>query len=294
MPELPEVETVRRGLAPVVEGRRIERVEISERRLRFSWPEGFVQQVTGRCVEALERRAKFLLWQLSGGLWIVSHLGMSGRFTVFPAEGGAKGLGEFYFQPPSAPQRGPHDHLLLWLDDGTRVVYTDPRRFGFFDLAEDPAAHPMLRHLGPEPLSEDFGAAYLAPVLTHRHAPVKSVLLGQHVVAGLGNIYACEALFVAGISPRRTARSLAPSGRVTARVERLVAAVKEVLEKAIRAGGSTLRDHQRVNGESGGYQQQFLVYGRAGEPCLRPGCGGVIRRIVQSGRSTFYCPRCQR
>ena len=184
--------------------------------------------------------------------------------------------------------------MALWLDDGTRIVYTDPRRFGFFDLTEDPAAHPMLRHLGPEPLSEAFDAAHLAAELARRAAPVKNVLLDQHVVAGLGNIYACEALFVARISPRRKARSLAPSGRVTARVERLVAAVKEVLEDAIRAGGSTLRDHQRVNGEAGGYQQQFHVYGREGKPCLRPGCDGIIRRITQSGRSTFYCPRCQR
>ena len=284
---------MRRGLAPVVEGRRITRVAPSEKRLRFPWPEGFVQQVTGRRVEALERRAKFLLWRLSGGLWIVSHLGMSGRFTVFPPEGGAKGLGEFYFQPASAPRRGPHDHFVLWLDDGTRVVYTDPRRFGFFDLTPDPATHPMLRDLGPEPLSDDFHAAHLAAALARRAAPVKNVLLDQHVVAGLGNIYACEALFVAGISPKRTARSLAPSGRPTARVERLVAAVKEVLTDAIRAGGSTLRDHQRVDGEAGGYQQQFLVYGREGAPCRRTGCTGTIRRIVQSGRSTFYCPTCQ-
>ena len=294
MPELPEVETVRRGLAPVAEGRRFERVEISEKHLRFPWPEGFVQQITGRRVEALERRAKFLLWHLSGGLWIVSHLGMSGRYTVFPHAGGARGLGEFYFQPASAPERGPHDHLTLWLDDGTRVVYTDPRRFGFFDLVEEPASHPMLCHLGPEPLSAAFGAEQLAAELARRAAPVKNVLLDQRVVAGLGNIYACEALFVARISPRRKAHTLSPSGRPTLRVERLVAAVKEVLQDAIRAGGSTLRDHQRVNGDAGGYQQQFHVYGREGESCRRPGCSGIIHRITQSGRSTFYCPRCQR
>jgi len=294
MPELPEVETVRRGLAPVVEGRRIERVQMSEKRLRLPWPEGFAQQVTGRRVEALKRRAKFLLWRLSGGLWIVSHLGMSGRFTVFPPEGAAKGLGEFYFQPASASERGPHDHLVLWLDDGTRVVYADPRRFGFFDLTEEPALHPMLRALGPEPLSDDFNADHLAAALARRAAPVKTVLLDQHVVAGLGNIYVCEALFLAGLSPRRKARSLAPSGRPTPRVERLVAAVKEVLADAIRAGGSTLRDHRLVDGEAGGYQQQFFVYGRAGEPCRREGCTGTVRRIIQSGRSTFFCPACQR
>ena len=294
MPELPEVETVRRGLAPAVEGRRIERVALSEKRLRFPWPEGFVQQVTGRRVEALERRAKFLLWQFSGGLWIVSHLGMSGRFTVFSPHGEAMGLGEFYFQPASAPERGRHDHLVLWLDDGTRIVYTDPRRFGFFDLTETPAAHPLLRDLGPEPLSEDFNAVHLAATLARRAAPVKTVLLDQHVVAGLGNIYACEALFMAAISPKRTARSLAPTGRPTAGVKRLVAAVKEVLEDAIRAGGSTLRDHRMVDGKAGGYQQQFLVYGREGKPCRRMGCTGTVRRITQSGRSTFYCSTCQR
>ncbi len=297
MPELPEVETVRRGLAPAVEGKRIRRVRISEKHLRLPWPEGFVQQVTGRRVEALSRRAKFLLWRLSGGLWMISHLGMSGRFTVFPPDASAgqpQGLGEFYFQPASAPEPAPHDHLIMEFDDGARVVYADPRRFGFFDLTEDPATHPMLRGLGPEPLSEDFNAAYLARELSRRAAPVKAVLLDQHVVAGIGNIYACEALFAARISPRRMARSLSPSGRPTQRVERLVVATKQILEEAIRAGGSTLRDYRRADGREGGFQQKFLVYGREGEPCLREGCGGVIRRIVQSGRSTFFCPGCQR
>ena len=294
MPELPEVETVRRGLAPAVTGRTIVHVRMSDRPLRFPWPQGFVRRLTGRRVESLQRRGKFLLWQLSGNLCMISHLGMSGRFTVFAPEGSTHGLGEFYFQPASGDAPGPHDHLLLQFGDGTRVVYADPRRFGFFDLTEDPATHPMLRHLGPEPLSEDFNAACLAPLLARRTAPVKNVLLDQRVVAGLGNIYACEALFVAAISPRRKARSLSPSGRPTPRLARLVAAVKQVLQEAIMAGGSTLRDYRQADGKEGGFQQEFRVYGREGEPCLRPGCTGIIRRIVLSGRSTCYCPRCQR
>ncbi len=297
MPELPEVETVRRGLAPVVEGKRIERLRLSGKRLRLAWPEGFAQQLTGRRVEALSRRAKFLLWRLSGGLWMISHLGMSGRFTVFAPDAPAAeglGLGEFYFQPASPPEAGPHDHLEMTFDDGTRVVYTDPRRFGFFDLVEDVKSHPMLRSLGPEPLAANFDAGWLAARLAGRTAPVKNVLLDQTVVAGVGNIYACEALFLAAISPRRRACSLAPSGTPTRRVERLVTAVKQVLEEAIAAGGSTLRDHRLIDGGKGSFQQQFRVYGRAGAPCPRAGCDGVIRRIVQSGRGTFHCPRCQR
>ena len=294
MPELPEVETVRRGLLPAVTGKIIEHVRMSNRPLRFPWPEEFARRLSGRRVESLQRRGKFLLWQLSGNLWMISHLGMSGRFTVFAPEGQMHGLGELYFQPASNGAPGPHDHLLLQFDDGTRVIYTDPRRFGFFDLTEDPATHPMLRHLGPEPLKEDFDAAYLASALARRTAPVKNVLLDQHVVAGLGNIYVCEALFVAAISPRRKARSLSPAGRPTPRVTRLVAAVKQVLREAIMAGGSTLRDYRQADGQEGGFQQKFFVYGREGKPCPRPGCAGTIRRITLSGRSTYYCPRCQR
>ncbi len=296
MPELPEVETVRRGLLPAVRNRRIVEARPSGQRLRLPWPEGFVQQITGRQVEGIERRGKYLLWRLSGGLWMLSHLGMSGRFSVLPAGGagkdGGQALGAFYFHDTVEKGDGPHDHLQLRLDDGTRLIYTDPRRFGFFDLAEKPEQHPMLRHMGPEPLSAAFSAAHLARALHGRSAPVKNVLLDQGVVAGLGNIYVCEALFRAGISPRRKAASLSPAGRPTARVERLVAAVRQVLEEAIRAGGSTLRDHQGVDGAAGAFQQQFAVYDREGAPC--PACGHAVQRIVQAGRSTFFCSHCQR
>ncbi len=292
MPELPEVETVRRGLLPHVRGRRITRVWTSEARLRLPWPANFAARITGRRVARLGRRAKFLLWELSGGPWLLAHLGMSGRFTVLPARGQGRALGEFYFHDALHDGSGAHDHLVLELEDGTRVVYTDPRRFGFLDLCAEPGAHPMLRHLGPEPLEEEFDAAHLTRALRGRRAPVKNLLLDQRVVAGLGNIYVCEALFRARVSPRRAGASLAPSGRATPRVERLVAAVKDVLEEAIMAGGSTLRDHRRVDGASGGFQQRFAVYGRAGAPC--DACGVPVRRIVQGGRGTFFCPRCQR
>ena len=295
MPELPEVETVMRGLAPHLRGRRVIAARLSGKRLRLPWPRDFAARLEGARVEALSRRAKFMLWRLDSGETVISHLGMSGRFTVLPGPGGAQGaraLGEFYFHGPAGDQPGPHDHLVLTLDDQTRVIYTDPRRFGFFDLAADAAAHPMLAGLGPEPLGDEFTAAHLARAFHGRRAPVKTVLLDQKVVAGLGNIYVCEALFRARVSPRRAAAALAPTGRPTPRLARLVTAIREILREAIRAGGSTISDHARVDGSSGGFQQHFSVYGREGEPC--GGCGRPIRRITQSGRGTFYCPRCQR
>ena len=295
MPELPEVETVLRGLAPHMEGRRIVSARISAKRLRFPWPENFAARLEGARITALTRRAKYMLWRLDNGFSVLSHLGMSGRFTVFPGAGGkARALGEFYFHDAAGREAGPHDHLILSLDDQTRVIYTDPRRFGFFDLLDtrELSAHPMLRNLGPEPLGPRFDAAHLAGAFHGRRAPVKTALLDQKTAAGLGNIYVCEALFRARISPRRRAASLAPSGGVTKRIERLAEAIREVLREAIAAGGSTLRDHARVNGESGGFQQHFSVYGREGEAC--DVCARPIRRIVQSGRSTFFCPHCQR
>ncbi len=295
MPELPEVETVVRGLRPHVEGRRIIAARISGKRLRLPWPEGFAARLEGARVLELARRAKYLLWRLEGGETLLGHLGMSGRFTVLPGGGGRpRGLGEFYFHDAAGPEPGPHDHLILTLEDQTRVIYTDPRRFGFFDLLETgrEQAHPMLARLGPEPLGERFGAAHLASAFHGRRAPVKTALLDQRVVAGLGNIYVCEALFRARISPRRAAASLAPSGRATPRLERLAAAIAAVLEEAIMAGGSTLRDHARVDGEAGSFQQHFAVYGREGAPC--EACGRPVRRIAQAGRSTFFCPSCQR
>lgn len=287
MPELPEVETVRCGLAPHVVGQRIVALRTSGKRLRFPWPEGFGQALTGARIERLERRAKYLLWRLDSGRCMISHLGMSGRFTVCPPTGAAQGLGEFYFQGAAGREPGPHDHLILDLDDGTRLVYTDPRRFGFFDLCDDPAAHPMLAKLGPEP--DAVTTTQLAARLMGRRGPVKTALLDQTVIAGLGNIYVCEALFRARISPKRRAGALGPR-----RLARLVAAIHEVIAEAIAAGGSTLRDHARVDGEAGAFQQQFAVYDREGQPCARDDCDGVVRRFTQAGRGTFHCPRCQR
>ena len=293
MPELPEVETVMRGLAPHMEGRRIISVRLSGKRLRHPWPQAFAARIEGARVEGLSRRAKYMLWRLDTGETLICHLGMSGRFTVFPGGGeGARALGEFYFHGAADAEPGPHDHLVLALDDGARVIYTDPRRFGFFGLTEDPARHPALASLGPEPLGNAFHAAHLARAFHGRRAPVKAALLDQKVVAGLGNIYVCEALFRARVSPRRAAASLAPSGAATPRLERLVAAIRAVLEEAIAAGGSTISDHARVDGEAGSFQQHFSVYGREGAPC--EACGRPLRRIAQAGRSTFFCPHCQR
>ncbi len=295
MPELPEVETVMRGLQPHMRGHRIVSACISGRRLRHPWPEGFAARLEGARVERLRRRAKYMLWDLDTGETVLCHLGMSGRFTVWPGTRDApEALGAFYFHGAAEREPGPHDHLVLTLENQTRVIYTDPRRFGFFDLmaTEEAGVHPALARLGPEPLGADFTPEHLACALRHRRGPVKTALLDQTVVAGLGNIYVCEALFRAGISPRRQAGGLAPSGRPGQRLERLVAAVREVLLEAIAAGGSTLRDHARVDGEAGGFQQHFAVYGREGEPCER--CGRPVRRIVQGGRSTFFCPHCQR
>ncbi len=295
MPELPEVETVMRGLEPHMTGRRIISARISGKRLRHSWPEGFAARLEGGRVERLRRRAKYMLWDLDTGETVLCHLGMSGRFTVWPGtQDVPEALGAFYFHGPSEREPGPHDHLILTLEDQTRIAYTDPRRFGFFDLMarEDVGNHPALARLGPEPLGPGFTPAYMARALRGRRGAVKTALLDQAVVAGLGNIYVCEALFRAGISPRRQAGGIAPSGRPTARLERLVTAVREVLLEAIAAGGSTLRDHARVNGEAGGFQQHFAVYGREGEPC--EGCGRPVQRIVQGGRSTFFCSHCQK
>ncbi len=294
MPELPEVETVRRGLVPHVEGRYIVRVHRSRKRLRRPWPRDLKATLEGAQILSLDRRAKFLLWRLSNDRTLISHLGMSGRYTVFaPDVDAAQALGAFYFMPPAARKKGPHDHLILDLDDGTRIIYTDPRRFGLFALVPDDRlhAHPLLAHLGPEPLGNAFSAAALARRIADRIAPVKTVLLDQSVVAGLGNIYVCEALFRARIAPSTPAGSLAPQGRASPALERLVIAIRDVLTEAIAAGGATLRDHQQVNGESGAFQQHFSVYGREGAPCDR--CGHPVRRIVQAGRSTFYCPGCQ-
>lgn len=283
MPELPEVETVRRGLAPALEGRRIMSVELRRPDLRWPLPERMAERLTGRRVIRLGRRAKYLLADLDSGETLVIHLGMSGRILV---SGDSPGR---FAHVRSLPER--HDHVILEMEDGARITYNDPRRFGMMDLAPTAAIeeHPLLRGLGPEPLGNVFGGAWLAARLGGRRTPVKTALLDQRLIAGLGNIYVCEALHRAGIAPFRPAGRIAPS-----RLERLAAAVRAVLGEAIDAGGSSLRDHRQTSGEMGYFQHDFRVYGRAGQPCRREGCTGTVRRVVQAGRSTFWCPRCQR
>jgi formamidopyrimidine-DNA glycosylase len=278
MPELPEVETIRRGLQPVLEGRKLARVVLNRADLRIPFPERFAERLTGRRIERLSRRAKYLLGHCDDGTVLIVHLGMSGRLTV---EGNA--------QAP-AP-RGPHDHVILETDAGTRLVFHDHRRFGLMTLAreEELPRHPLLKDLGLEPLSPAFTPEALAARLDGRRTPLKSALIDQHVIAGLGNIYASEALHRAQLSPRRRAATLTDS-----RAVRLVCAIRAVLEEAIAAGGSSLRDYVHADGELGLFQHRFAVYDREGEPCSTAGCGAKIRRLVQSNRSTFYCPRCQR
>jgi formamidopyrimidine-DNA glycosylase len=283
MPELPEVETVRRGLTPALEGRRIERAEVRRDGLRRLFPPRLAERLTGARVERLGRRAKTLLLELDTGETALVHLGMSGRMTVSGA-----GLGVYVHGDGAGAK---HDHVVLHAEGGAVVTLNDARRFGVVDLWPTDALgeHPMLRGLGPEPLGNGFDGPALAHRLAGRRMPMKAALLDQRIVAGLGNIYVCEALHRAGVSPRRQA------GRVSrARIEGLVPAIRAVLEEAIEAGGSTLRDHRTAEGAPGWFQHRFRAYGREGEPCPTDACGGRIRRIVQSGRSTFHCPSCQR
>ena len=288
MPELPEVETVRRGLAPVLEDRVI--AEAVQRRADLRWPlpPRFAERLTGRRVMRLDRRSKYILAALDGGETWLLHLGMSGRILIAAPEAAPVMAGDFAH---GVPAPGPHDHVILTMEDGTRVTYTDARRFGAMDLwpSAEIAAHPLLARLGPEPLGNAFSGPVLAAALTGRQTPVKAALLDQRVVAGLGNIYVCEALHRAGIHPRRIAGSI--SAR---RVEGLAAAIRETLTEAIAAGGSSLRDYRRADGDLGYFQHAFRVYGRADAPCPRTGCRGRVARIIQSGRSSFYCTRCQR
>lgn len=283
MPELPEVETVRRGLAPVMEGRRLARVVQNRPDLRWPLPERFAERLTGRRIGRLGRRSKYLLADLDGGETLIVHLGMSGRMLV---EGTM--LGEFVHEAGRLPA---HDHVVFEVEDGPRVVFNDARRFGAMDLwpTERLENHRLLENLGPEPLGNAFSAAHLAARFEGRRTPVKAALLDQRIVAGLGNIYVCEALFRAGIAPDRLAGSLSRE-----RIERLAAMIRETLDEAIAAGGSSLRDFRHADGELGYFQHAFRVYGREGEPCVTPGCSGTVARLVQSGRSSFHCPRCQR
>ena len=297
MPELPEVETVCRGLAQFAEGRSIAEASLRRKDLRFPLPQNMAARLTGGTIRQIRRRAKYILVDIDCApdtqlVWL-THLGMSGRFTVLPTQGKRQKPGRFKHPIAGAAGDGTdkHDHVLIRLDDGTRLVYTDPRRFGYMDLmaAAAVADNPHLRHLGPEPLGNQFDAAILHEKLAGRRTPIKNALLDQHIVAGLGNIYVCEALYRAGISPRRLATNVGPQ-----RLSRLVPAIRDVLTAAIEAGGSSLRDFAGAQGSAGYFQHNFDVYDRAGASCSTPSCNATIKRIVQSGRSSFYCPACQK
>jgi formamidopyrimidine-DNA glycosylase len=283
MPELPEVETVRMGLLPVMEGKRIEQATVNRPDLRWPFPPRMAERLTGAQVVRLRRRSKYILADLSTGETLLIHLGMSGRMLISGAQ-----LGQFHHHHP-APAK--HDHVVLDMEGGARVTFNDARRFGAMDLLPTATAesHPLLSVIGPEPLGNDFHEAHLAARLNGRATPIKSALLDQHNVAGLGNIYVCEVLFRTQISPLRLARDVKPR-----EVARLVPIIRDVLSEAISAGGSSLRDYRQADGELGYFQHTFRVYDREGEACVTPGCKSLITRTVQSGRSSFHCPTCQR
>ena len=297
MPELPEVETVMRGLEPALVGQTIAVAEIRRDNLRFPFPENFAEKLQQRQIERLERRAKYILAFLDDDTIWLSHLGMTGRFTVFRDGGEGKNLAEFYFQQGSEDAgQGKHDHVVLTLGNGTKVVYTDPRRFGVMDHfpAAEMQEHKLLANLGVEPLGNELNGAFLAEKFLGKKAPLKASLLNQKYIAGLGNIYVCEALYRAGLSPLRKSSTLSQRGKPTPKGEKLVQTIRDCLKEAIVAGGSTLNDYADANGNAGSFQQRFDVYDRENQPCRTPECGGTVKRIVQSGRSTFYCPKCQK
>jgi formamidopyrimidine-DNA glycosylase len=294
MPELPEVETVRRGLEPAMEGARFTKVEVHRGDLRWPLPKDFVPRLQGNIVTGIGRRAKYLLADLSSGDVLLMHLGMSGSFHVFDEKNVGPGLGNYYHE---RSQHAAHDHVVFHMSSGAIVTFNDPRRFGSMKIVprQKLDAEPLLNRLGPEPLGNAFDAAMLARACKGKKTSLKAALLDQRVVAGLGNIYVCEALYRARLSPKRVASTIASkSGAPNERAERLVEGIKAVLQDAIKAGGSSLRDHKRTDGELGMFQHHFRVYDREGEKCPTPGCRGKIKRIVQSGRSTFYCPSCQK
>lgn len=283
MPELPEVETVRRGLAPVMEGQIITEAQINRPDLRWPFPNRMAERLTGQQILRLWRRSKYMIADMESGESLLIHLGMSGRMVV-----SGDPLGKFVHDHP-APEK--HDHVVLTMASGARVTFNDPRRFGAMDLLNTATAnaHPLLSKIGPEPLGNSFHPEYLAEALRGRKSAIKAALLDQRIVAGLGNIYVCESLYRAGIHPARAA------GRIgAARISHLTNHIRDVLTEAIAAGGSSLRDYRRADGELGYFQHAFDVYGRAGDPCRSHDCAEPIRRIVQSGRSSFYCPLCQR
>jgi formamidopyrimidine-DNA glycosylase len=294
MPELPEVETVRRGLEPAMEGARFAKVEVHRGDLRWPLAKDFARRLEGKTVIGLGRRAKYLLADLSSGDVLIMHLGMSGAFHVFQKEGHGKTPGNYYHE---REQHAAHDHIVFHMSSGAIVTFNDPRRFGSMKIVARPDLddEPLLRRLGPEPLGNAFDAAELARACTGKKTTLKAALSDQRVVAGLGNIYVCEALYRARLSPKRIAATIATqSGAPNERAERLVEGVKAVLNEAIRDGGSSLRDHRLTDGELGMFQHNFRVYDREGEKCPTRGCRGTIKRIVQNGRSTFYCPACQK
>ena len=276
MPELPEVETVKRGLSPFLEGRKIVSVEKTRPDLRWPIPTSLEHVLTGALVLKLERRGKYILWHTQDEMVMILHLGMSGRVLI---------------TKDSPKVKDAHDHLTFKTEDGFFIRYNDPRRFGFVDIVplKNLAKYPSLAALGPEPLSNAFNASALRQKINKKQSPIKSVLLDQTIIAGLGNIYVCEALHRSGISPRRKAKNISES-----KIDSLVIAIRVVLQDAINAGGSTLKDHLQTSGEMGYFQHQFRVYSREGEECMKKSCSGTIKRIIQSGRSTFFCGKCQR
>ncbi len=296
MPELPEVETVRRGLQPVLEGARIERVETRRPNLRYPFPERFSERLAGHRIASLGRRAKYLTADIEDGPLLICHLGMSGSFRI-ETEADGTTPGTFHHERSKSEA---HDHVVFHVEDAkgapARVVFNDPRRFGFMLFAErNGMEHPMLAGLGIEPTGNSLDGALLAELFRDRKAPLKAALLDQRLIAGFGNIYVCEALWRAGLAPTRAAGSIAGSGKVArAKAELLATSIRDVIADAIAAGGSSLRDYIHTDGSLGYFQHSFSVYDREGEPCTHSGCAGHVERIVQSGRSTFYCRQCQR
>jgi formamidopyrimidine-DNA glycosylase len=293
LPELPEVETVRRGLQPAMEGARILAAEARRKDLRFPFQKDFVARLEGQTVTGLGRRAKYLMADLGSGDVLLMHLGMSGSFRVVKVDGEAT-PGQFHH---ARGKDEAHDHVVFHMSSGHDIVFNDPRRFGYMKIIARNAIgdEPLLKDLGPEPLGNEFDAGLLAQACANKKTSLKAALLDQRVVAGLGNIYVCEALFRSKLSPRRLAATLATKkGEPTDHARRLVDAIHAVLNEAIKAGGSSLRDHRQANGDLGYFQHSFQVYDREGEPCRTGGCEGIVKRFVQNGRSTFWCPKCQK